>query len=173
MSDEDTDTLVLPDNLEPSQAQDVLQEYASHDEAEIVDADEWQSRQSTVDKVKEFLAGALSEQTGMSQETLSNQSLDALAEPFETEDGEIEVDTLSQEPETQEETPTEDADEDGDDGFNPDTLGRSTVDNLRQKNHKRKTFLNRDVESRADALEQEMVEEVGAPDFETLESEVL
>lgn len=163
----------LPESLDAEQAADVLRAYAKLDEPEMVESETLSALKNEITEAKEAFAAVIAEQSPQSAETLARQDMDALTEPFRDDEGSIDVDTLRQEPVTQD-GPS--GDSDGDDP-STDWDGQSMTldqnDTLQQLSRKRTSFQNRGIESRVDALEAEMVEVAGAPDFETLEREVL
>jgi len=162
-----TNEIHLPDGMDAETARDVLREYATEDEAQIVDNDTLENLKEEVASAKEAFAAVLAEQSPQSADTLSRQDMDALTEPFrDDESGDIDVDTLRQSPET--ETTTENEDEETE-GFDMETLGLSEQQELETLNTKRKAFASRGVDSRVDALENEMTELTGADEFEEID----
>lgn len=159
----------LPDGLDADTAFDVLRDYATTDDAQIIPSGRLDALESEITEAKEAFAAILAEESPQSADTLSRQDMDALTEPFRDEEsGDIDVDTLRQTPET---GTVSDKNEEND-GFSVDSLGLSDKQELETLNKKRKAFDSRGIDSRVDALEAEMAELAGADEFEEI-TEVL
>lgn len=167
----------LPESLDAEQAADVLRAYAQMEEPEMVESETLSTLTSENDELKSVFAGILAEQSPLSEDALAENSVASLTEPFRNDDGEIEPDTLAQTPESQAGggSPADGGDSgaDGGSGWSGENMTLSQNETLQQLKRKRTSFQNRGIEGRVDALEQEMVEVSGAPDFETLDKEVL
>lgn len=161
----------LPEGMTADEAVDVLREYGTTEEPAIVTTNKIDSLKESIDEVKAVFASALSEESPQSADALAKQDLDALTEPFRDEEGDIEVDTLTQNPETGDVSGSEEEDEP--EGFSPDTLSREDVDTLTFKNRKRNAFAERKIDSKVDELESEMAEIAGVEDFDEIEMEAL
>lgn len=172
----DDKTLELPEGMAVDDAADVLGEYHTTDEAQIVSADTLSNLEDKVDELADVFRAALDEQTALSRDTIDSMPVDALCNEFRDEDGEIAPDTLNQEPET---TTGGDGGSDGGDGGSdtPDdwreTLSRDDEEELQLIRRKITSFENRGIEGRVDALEQEAAEIAGVDDPETIEWEAL
>lgn len=163
----------LPDGLDVETATDVLREYARHEEAQIVESDMLQSLRDEITEAKETFAAVLAEESPQSAETLSRQDMDALTEPFRDDDGDIDVDTLRQTPQTGDVGGGDGSGSGSGSGFSPEQVSLSQKQELETLERKRTVMENRGMENRASEIEQEMVNLVGAEDYETLEAEVL
>lgn len=162
----------LPDGLDVETATDVLREFSRIDgDAQIVNSDTLSGLKDEINAAKEAFAAVLAEESPQSADTLARQDMDALTEPFRDEEGEIDVDTLRQNPETGSGNGAGEGGEPGDE-FNPEQITRSDMDNLDTLRKKHTAFTNRGMEKRASEIEAEMVDTVNAPDFDTLQEEV-
>jgi aryl carrier-like protein len=173
MSDEKT--LELPEGMAVEDAADVLGEYHTTDDAQIISEERLDGLESKVDELADVFRAALDEQTALSRETIDSMPVDALCNEFRNEDGELEPDTLNQSPET---TTGESGSEDegGDsDGDWLDSLSRSEADEIRRKIRKADSFEGRGVDSRADTLRAEAAEIAGTDkdEMEDLKLEAL
>lgn len=162
----------LPNGLDVDTATEVLQEYGSTDDAQIVKSETLDSLKAEIKEAKEAFAAVLEQESPQSAETLARQDMDALTEPFRDEEGEIDVDTLRQVPETGD-VDTDTPEEPEVEGFDIDSLSRDDIEKLDLLAQKRKAFDNRGVPSRVDSLEAEMAEVAGVEDFEDIELEAL
>lgn len=95
-----THEITLPDGLGADEAADVLREYATTDDAQIVSADTLSAKEDAIDELAGVFRDALKAQKDLPDETVNGMGVDALTAAFRNEDGEIEADTLTQEPET-------------------------------------------------------------------------
>jgi len=166
----------LPEGLDVDTATDVLREYATTDDAQIINEDTLADLREEIAEAKEAFAAVLAEDSPQSADTLARQDMDALTEPFRDDEGDIDVDTLRQEPETGDAGGGDgsgggDGGDDG--GFDADSVGFGTRNELETLARKRTTFESRDMDGRVAEIEAEMVELSGAPDFDTLQKEVL
>lgn len=165
-------TVQLPEGMTADDARDVLREYARTDDAQITDNDTLAALREEVKEAKEAFAAVLAEESPQSADTLARQDMDALTEPFRDDEGDINVDTLRQEPETKSGAGGSGGDDPSDDP-DPDTLSLDDKEELQRLDRKRRTFRSRGIDGRADTLEAEMCELAGIKDFDTLETEVL
>lgn len=162
----------LPDGLDAETAKDVLRQFSSTEEAQVISKNRLDSLESEIKEAKEAFAAVLSEDSPQSADTLARQDMDALTEPFRDEDGDIDVDTLRQEPQTGD-VGGSDGSDDGSSGFDADNIGLGTKEELDTLDRKRTAFKNRGMENRAEEIEQEMMDITGADSIDTLEKEVL
>jgi hypothetical protein len=93
-------TLELPEGMTADAAIDVLREYHTTEEAQIVSADTLSAKDEQLEEFAGVFRDALKAKKGLKTETVDAMGVDALAHEFRGEDGEIEADTLSQSPET-------------------------------------------------------------------------
>jgi len=70
------------------------------DEPTVVSKPDYEALEARVDEVREVLADALQEQTGLSDAAIESLSFEALAAEFEADDGTLDVESLAQSPET-------------------------------------------------------------------------
>jgi len=161
----------LPEGLDVETATDILREFGQTDDAQIVAEDTLSDLRDEIKEAKEAFAAVLAEESPQGADTLARQDMDALTEPFRDDEGEIDVDTLRQEPQTGD--AGGDGGDSGADGFDPDALSLSTREELEPLSQKRTKFQNMGIESRVDEIEAEMVDLADAPDYETLKTEVL
>ena len=170
LSDEEQALLAAVDD--PSEAIDVLRDYHSREEPTIIDSDTLEDLRDEVAEAKEAFAAVIAEQSPQSADALARQDMAGLTEPFRDGDGDIDVDTLQQTPETQE--PGTPDDEGGDDdGFDPDALSLSEREELQRLHKKRTTFANRGMDGRADTLAREMADLADVEDHDEIELEAL
>jgi len=175
----------LPDGLTTDEAVDVLQRYASTENATIVDGDTAETLDTleglesfdTLDSVveelkeaKEAFASLLESESPQSADTLSEMPMDALTEPFRDDEGDgIQIDTLGQSAET---SGAGAGGNDGDD-FDAREAKLNHKSELETLQRKARTFENRGMDERAEELRDEAVDIADAPDYDTLEKEVL
>jgi hypothetical protein len=170
LSDEEQALLAAVDD--PSEAIDVLRDYHSREEPTIIDTDTLDDLRDEVAEAKEAFAAVIAEESPQSADALARQDMAGLTEPFRDDDGDIDVDTLQQTPETQE--PDAPDDEGGDDdGFDPDALSLSEREELQRLASKRTTFANRGMDGRADTLAREMADLADVEDYDEIELEAL
>lgn len=107
----------LPDGFDdPDDAAEALREYGNHDDPVVLERDDYEALEQNIDELSSVFREALQERTDLSDEVVDDLSIDALTAEFRDDDGDIQVDALTQEPETQEpdptDTPTADVDPD-------------------------------------------------------------
>lgn len=164
----------LPEGLDVETATDVLREFAKTDNAQIINqeenADTLQSLRDELQEFKDVFAELLAEESPQSAETLSQQSAEALTEPYRDDEGDIEVDTLRQTPETG------DVDSGGDDGSGSDgvegevkldQIDRSTAETIETLETKRATFESRGMST--ERFEEQIADVLGAESYEDIE----
>lgn len=165
----------LPEGLDVETATDVLREFATTDGAQIVSSDRLDALEEEITEATEAFAAVLAEESPQSADTLARQDMDALTEPFRDDDGDIDVDTLRQDPQTGDGSGGGGGTAD-DTGFDPDAVGLATKEELETLERKRSAMASRDMDERAGEIEQEMLDLVGAgedTDVDTLRREVL
>lgn len=157
---------------DPEGAIDVLAEYERREEPRIVEQSEWETLEAETAEARTAFAAILADDSPMSADALAESSMDALTEPFRDDDGNLQVDTLRQEPETGEpDAPTDDGD-DPDDPMSVDSLSLDERDSLQQKRQKITAFENRGMPGRADTLRAEIAEMFGADEYDDVEPEL-
>ena len=163
--------LRLPDGMDLEAAESVLREYANEEDAQIVSSGAIDSLESEVNEFKQVFAELLSEQSPQSADTLARQDAEALTEPYRNDDGDIEVDTLRQTPETGD--PDDPTDSDDPDAPDIDALSgseqRRIVEVLQPK---RRSFQNRGMDNSAEKIESEILELTGFDDYDEVEPEL-
>lgn len=156
------ETIELPSDLDLSTAKDVLREFATTDDAQIVSADTLSQKDDKIDELAGVYRDALQKQKGLSEAAVNGMTIDALTAEFRNDDGDLEADTLAQEPEAA--VPSG--------GSDTDTLsGASITDDVKDKLRRADLLADR-TPDHADTLRQEAAEAAGVDDWETLESEV-
>jgi hypothetical protein len=162
----------LPEGLDVETATDILREFGQTDDAQIVSSGRLDALKDEIAEAKEAFAAVLAEESPQSADTLARQDMDALTEPFRDDEGDIDVDTLQQNPQTGDAGNGDGGDGEAD-GFDPDALDLSIREELETLSQKRTKFENMGIEGRVEDIEAEMADLAGAPDYETLETEVL
>jgi len=158
----------LPEGLNADKAFDVLQEYDETEDAQIVSTDTLETKDETIDEFAGVFRDVLSEMKDLREETVNAMSIDALASEFRDEEGDIDIDTLAQFPESQ-----SGGSENEDEGFDADTLSRDTVNEIEEVKSKMDSLEKRGIEGRTDTLKADIVDLAGAEDYEEVEKEVL
>lgn len=160
-------TLELPEGMTADEAADVLGEYHTTDEAQIVSGDTLADKNNTIEELAAVFREALGEQTTLSEDTISAMPVDALCNEFRGEDGEIEPEVLAQTPETGTvETPDENDDPEA------DTLSADEKAEVREKLDKAEMMGDRTPEY-ADTLRAEAAEIAGVDDADEIEVDAL
>lgn len=95
----------VPDRLNELEAEieeheDLIAEATDVDDPEVMDAETAEAMRERVTIVEEMMAEALTEETGLREATVEAMSFDAMAAQFETDEGELDVEALTQTPET-------------------------------------------------------------------------
>lgn len=153
--------LELPEGMAVEDAADVLGEFHTTDDAQIVSEARIDGLESKVDELADVFRAALDEQTALSRETIDSMPVDALCNEFRDEEGDLSPDTLNQTPETTAGEVDNSADEPNDSGNWLDSLSRSEADEIRRKVRKADSFEGRGIDSRADTLYAEAAEIAG------------
>ncbi|SFS62928.1 hypothetical protein [Halostagnicola kamekurae] len=79
--------------------EELIEEAADLDEPEVMDAEEAEAMRERVDIVEGMMAEALTEDLGLREATVEAMSFDAMASEFKTDDGDLDVEALTQSPE--------------------------------------------------------------------------
>jgi len=103
----------LPASMETDEAVEVLKEAGEYDDPTVVEADEYEALEAKVSEVRGVLEEALSSKADLQESTIEGLGFEALCSEFEDEEGSLQVEALTQEPESR---------EDGSDGT-PEALG--------------------------------------------------
>jgi hypothetical protein len=95
----------VPERLSDLEAQiedneDVLEEITAADDPEVVEAEEAEAMRERIETIDGILAEALTEQVGLKEETVEAMSFEAKASEFRNDEGELNVEALTQSPET-------------------------------------------------------------------------
>jgi hypothetical protein len=83
-----------------SEHEELIETAEAIDEPTVVSEPDYDTLEARVDEVRTVLADALQEQTGLSEPTIEVMPFEALAAEFEADDGALDVESLSQAPET-------------------------------------------------------------------------
>lgn len=105
ITDDQRELLAAADRLDDpmvveSEHADVLEAAAGCEEPHIVEQDEYEALSEDLDEAKGVFAEALAERSGMKAETLAALSWDHIREEFTDDEGDLDVETLVQVPET-------------------------------------------------------------------------
>lgn len=163
----DDKTLELPEGMTADDAADVLGEYHTTDDAQIISSERMDSLQSKVDELADVFRAALDEQTALSRETIDEMPVDALCNEFRDEDGDISPDTLQQNVET-----TTGGDDPNRADPENDTLSSEEKATVRDKLDKAEMMDDRTPEY-ADTLRSEAASIAGVDDAEEIEVDAL
>ncbi len=177
MSDGDTlsdeEKAILAASKGVDNARDVLQSYAAAEEPTITEQDELDALQSEkqaleedVDELAGVFREVLAEQKDLSEDVVSDLSVDALTSEFRNDDGEIETTTLSQTPETGEPDTLE-----GGDGVDFDALDGDTQSEIESLAARAETMESVDPDY-ADELRGQAADLADAESFEDIEEEI-
>jgi len=147
----DTKEITLPAGMETDEAVEVLEEAGEYNDPEIVEADNYEALQDKVSQVRGVLEEALIDRTELKEETVSALAFEALTAEFEDEEGELQVEALSQEPETSEPEPEE----------SPEALGENA------DKEKAEALYNDYQTFGTEGLKADIVEALGVEDFDT------
>lgn len=150
------------------------------DSPTVVDANEYEALQEDVEEIKELLGNVLVEERGLKETTVEAMSLEAMTSEVRDEDGNLDIDPLSQEPETGDPGDPGDggsggAGDGGGNGSGGDVdlsgVDRETRTEAAHKLRKAKMLQDRTPEH-AEALEAEACDLLGVDDAEALELKV-
>lgn len=163
MSEEEIE---LPEGMDLATAKDVLMEYGTTEEPQIVSADVLEAKDNQIDEFAGVFRDALKETKGLKDETVEAMGVDALAAEFRNEEGEIDVDSLAQIPES--ETDTLENPDDPED----DTLSADEKSEIKDKLERAERLEGRTPEH-VDTLRSEAADMAGVDDYEDIELEAL
>ena len=97
----DDPTVIETDAAERlSDHEELIEAAGGIDEPTVVSESDYETLEARVDEVREVLADALQEQTGLSDTAIEAMPFEALATEFETDEGTLNVEALAQSPET-------------------------------------------------------------------------
>jgi hypothetical protein len=161
----DSKTLELPEGMTADTAADVLGEFHTTDDAQIVSADTIDNLESTVNELSEVFRDALQKQTDLSGDTVAAMPVDALCNEFRDDDGNIEADALAQNPETGQA-------DGGDNSGGTDTLSADDKAEIEDK-LRRAGMMESRTPDHADTLRSEAAEIAGVDDAEDIEVDAL
>mgnify|MGYP000297793284 CR=1 FL=1 len=137
---------------------DLIDEAADLDDPEVMDAETAEAMRERVSIVKEMMAEALQDRTGLSDSAIEAMPFEAMAAEFETEDGDLDVEALTQSPETGS-GPT--GGDGGDGGPSEEDIERiAEIDN------KLSTVGSALPDERVEALREEAADLAGADDYD-------
>ena len=88
----------VPERL--AQNEELLDEAESAEDPVVVESTDYDALQDRVDEVRTVLEDALQDRTGLSDTAIEAMPFEALAAEFETDDGNLDVEALTQSPET-------------------------------------------------------------------------
>lgn len=91
-----------------SDNEELIDEAAAMDSPTLVEEDDHEALQERLDTVESVFAEALQERTGLSDAAIEAMPFEAMAAEFETDDGDIDIEALTQEPEAGGRSPPED-----------------------------------------------------------------
>jgi hypothetical protein len=162
LTEEEKAVLAAADDVEG--ATDVLRSYAAAEQPEIVESDTLSEKEDTIEELASVFRDALSERTGLSEDTVNAMPVDALCNEFRNDEGEIEPETLNQSPETgtveNDEEPSVDALSKDDKEEVQDLLRRADLLEQRTPDH-------------ADTLRSQAADLAGVDDPDEIELEVM
>jgi len=159
-------TLELPEGMTADTAIDVLREYHTTDDAQIISNDTLAAKDDQLDEFADVFRDALKQSRDLKDSTIEGMPVDTLAEEFRGEDGDLEVDSLAQNPETQTTTPDE-----GNEG-GVDTLSADEAQEVKDK-LKRAQMLEGRTPEHVDTLRSEAAELAGVEDAGEIEVDAL
>lgn len=157
-------TIELPDGMDFGTAKEVLREFGTTEDAQIVSADALSKKDEQLDELAGVFRDALKSQKGLKDETVEAMPVDALAAEFRNDEGDIEAETLSQNPETQ--TVSTDSEP------STDSLSASEKKDVEDKLRRAELLESRTPEH-ADALRSEAADIAGVEDADEIELEAL
>ena len=152
----------VEDQLEELEAkidehEEVITAATEVDEPEVMDAETAEAMRERVDIVEDMMAEALTEGTGLREATVEAMSFDAMAAEFETDEGDLDVEALTQTPETGS-GPTG-----GSGGSGPSDEDLERIEEIDRKLSSAGSVL---PDSRVEALQDEAAELAGADDYD-------
>jgi hypothetical protein len=144
------------------------------DDWEVVDSDQREQEIEACESVRDALSPLLKEQNGLREPVVEAMGVEDMVEQFrdEGDDGEIKLESLSQQPETggEPDDPTDDTDDDG--SADTDSLSASDRNEVREKLEKANRMEQRTPEF-SETLRQEAAEIAGVDDADEIDFEVL
>lgn len=152
----------VPDRLSELEAtisdhEDLLAEAGDIDDPTVMDADEAEAMQDRVAIVEEMMAEALTDQKGLREATVDAMSFDAMAAEFQSDDGDLDVEALTQSPESGS-APTG-----GDGGDGPTD---EDIDRIAEIDQKLSTVGTSLPDNRVEALREEAADLADAEDYD-------
>jgi hypothetical protein len=139
--------------------EDLIEDAAGVDDPEVLDAEEAEAMRDRVAVVEEMMAEALTDDHGLREATVEAMSFEAKAAQFETDDGDVDVEALTQFSET---GSGPSGDSDGGSG-EPDAEALSRIEEIEAK---LSTVGNSLPQERVEALQQEAADLADADDYE-------
>jgi len=137
---------------------DVIEQAADVDDPEVMEAEQAEAMSERVAIVEGMMAEALQERTGLKESTVEAMSFEAMAGEFEAEDGDLDVEALTQSPETGS-GPTNG----GEGGSGPSD---DDVERIAEINDKLDTVGNALPDERVEALRDEAADLADADDYD-------
>ncbi|OYR79336.1 hypothetical protein DJ84_18450 [Halorubrum ezzemoulense] len=152
----------VPDRLDELEAEieeheEVITAATEVDDPEVMDAETAEAMRERVDIVEDMMAEALTEETGLREATVEAMSFDAMAAQFETDEGELDVEALTQTPETGS------GPSGGNGGSGPSD---EDIERIEQIEQKLSTVGSTLPDSRVEALQNEAAELAGTDDYD-------
>lgn len=152
----------VPDRLSELEEQineheEIISAATDLDEPEVMESEEAEAMSNRVDIVEEMMDEALTEQTGLREATVEAMSFEAKASEFESDDGDLDVEALTQSPET---------------GTGPTGSGSGDgpsdedVERIEEIEQKLSTVGGTLPDSRVEALREEAADLAGADDYD-------
>lgn len=163
LSDAERDILRAAEDVE--NAQDVLNEYADADSPEVVEQDVLEAKDDQLDEFAGVFRDALKQNRDLKESTVEAMPVDTLAEEFRGEDGDLKVDSLAQNPETQ-------TTNGGDETPSVDTLSGEEKSEIKEK-LRRAAMLEGRTPDHVDTLRSEAAELAGVEDADEIEVDAL
>lgn len=152
----------VEDRLEELEAEideheDVITAATEVDDPEVMDAETAEAMRERVDIVEDMMAEALTDGTGLREATVEAMSFDAMAAEFETDEGDLDVEALTQKPETGS------GPSGGNGGSGPSDEDLERIEEIDQKLSTAGSVL---PDSRVEALQDEAAELADADDYD-------
>jgi len=147
----DAKEITLPSGMETEEAVEVLESAAGYDEPQIVEQTDYEALEENITTVRGIFEEALVDRTDLKEETVGGLEFEALTSEFQNEEGEFEVEALTQEPESSEPDPED----------SPEALGEEADE------EKAEALYNDYQNFGNDRLKGDIVEALGVEDFDT------
>jgi len=164
MSD-DPKELELPKGMTADVAADVLAEYHTTTDAQIMSQDALANKDEKIEEFAGVFRDILQDRRDLKEATVESMGVDALSAEFTNEDGELEADALAQPVETQQPNPNED---DGEQDALSGDAKEAVADKLR-----RADLLDSRTPEHADTLRSEAADLAGVDDHTEIEVDAL